>query len=266
MSILYKDILMPVPEPLPQSDRERLLESLQMEPCLLLWIPKASVSREKTNRAISKAACLVSEITTLWKHTVSGYRTAGNHCQYRDQVIRCLVLNLSKKLKWELFSCSAETVADPASTTRDNQDTMSGEPPSDITTKDPFQDMTEQSFTYDYEDTTHSQAMDEEEGRKLKHLTDLVCTATMFWNVFTMIKMISMCVCRGPGAGGHHSHRYSSVPGSICPPCPHRYHTQEVHRLLEWKHPILCVSWVCLRDMSVQLWVSVSVFRFSPDS
>ncbi|XP_019959862.2 protein SNORC [Paralichthys olivaceus] len=57
-----------------------------------------------------------------------------------------------------------ETVADPASTTRDNQDTMSGEPPSDVTTRDPFQDMTEQSITNDYEDTTHPQAMDEEEG------------------------------------------------------------------------------------------------------
>lgn len=65
-------------------------------------------------------------------------------------------------IKW-LFSWRAETVADPAS--RDNQDTISGEPPSDVTTKDPFQDMTEQPFTYDYEDTTHSQAMDEEEGK-----------------------------------------------------------------------------------------------------
>ncbi|KAM8728315.1 uncharacterized protein snorc [Acanthopagrus schlegelii] len=55
-----------------------------------------------------------------------------------------------------------ETVSDPAST--DNQDTLSGDPPSDVTTKDPFQDMTEQPFTYDYEDATHSQAMDEEEG------------------------------------------------------------------------------------------------------
>ncbi|XP_054452852.1 protein SNORC [Anoplopoma fimbria] len=55
-----------------------------------------------------------------------------------------------------------ETVAD--STTRDNQDTMSGEPPGDVTTKYPFQDTTEQSFTFDYEDTTHSQALDEEEG------------------------------------------------------------------------------------------------------
>ncbi|XP_075953641.1 uncharacterized protein snorc [Anarhichas minor] len=55
-----------------------------------------------------------------------------------------------------------ETVAD--STARDNQDTMSGEPPSDVTTKDPFQDMTEQSFTFDYEDTTHSQDLDKEKG------------------------------------------------------------------------------------------------------
>ncbi|XP_049888748.1 protein SNORC [Epinephelus moara] len=55
-----------------------------------------------------------------------------------------------------------DTVAD--STIRDSQDTMSGEPPSDVTTKDPFQDMTEQSFTFDYEETTHSQALDEEEG------------------------------------------------------------------------------------------------------
>ncbi|XP_035527114.1 protein SNORC [Morone saxatilis] len=57
-----------------------------------------------------------------------------------------------------------EADADPVSTTRDNQDTMSGEPPSDITTKDPFQGITEQPFTFDYEDTTHSQAMEEEEG------------------------------------------------------------------------------------------------------
>ncbi|XP_034743623.1 protein SNORC [Etheostoma cragini] len=53
-----------------------------------------------------------------------------------------------------------ETVAD--STTRDNQDTMSGEPPSDVTTKDTFQDTTEQSFTFDSEDTTHS--LDKTEG------------------------------------------------------------------------------------------------------
>lgn len=70
---------------------------------------------------------------------------------------------------------SAETVAD--ATTRDNQDTMSGEPPSDVTTKDPFQDMTEQSFTFDYEDTTHSHALDEEEGK-----TDTIYTKSYVFN------------------------------------------------------------------------------------
>ncbi|KAM9323679.1 protein SNORC [Pholidichthys leucotaenia] len=59
---------------------------------------------------------------------------------------------------------NTETVADPASPSRDTQDTMSGEAPSDVTTKDPFPYMTEHSFTYDYEDTTHSQSLDEEEG------------------------------------------------------------------------------------------------------
>ncbi|XP_058484337.1 protein SNORC [Solea solea] len=57
-----------------------------------------------------------------------------------------------------------DTVADTVLTTRDNQDTMSGEPPSDVTTKDPFQDMTEQSFTIDYEDITHSLTIDEDKG------------------------------------------------------------------------------------------------------
>ncbi|CAJ1072283.1 protein SNORC [Xyrichtys novacula] len=56
-----------------------------------------------------------------------------------------------------------DTVADPSSTARDNQDT-SGDLPSDVTTKSPFHDMTEPPFTFDYEDSTHSQAMDEEEG------------------------------------------------------------------------------------------------------
>lgn len=41
---------------------------------------------------------------------------------------------------------------------------MSGEPPNDVTTKEPFQDLTEQPFTFDYEDSTHSHAMDKEEG------------------------------------------------------------------------------------------------------
>uniref|UniRef100_A0A3Q3KAP5 Uncharacterized protein n=2 Tax=Monopterus albus TaxID=43700 RepID=A0A3Q3KAP5_MONAL len=55
-------------------------------------------------------------------------------------------------------------MADPASPTRDNQDTLSGEPPSDVTTKESSHDVTEQTFIYNYEDTTHPQAMDDEEG------------------------------------------------------------------------------------------------------
>lgn len=58
------------------------------------------------------------------------------------------------------FSRFAETVAD--STTRDNQDTMSGEPPGDLTTKDPFPGRTEQPF--DYEDATHPHPLDGEAG------------------------------------------------------------------------------------------------------
>lgn len=75
---------------------------------------------------------------------------------------RSAMLKRSTSGKSCFFAWSAETVAD--STTRDNQDTMSGEPPSDVTTKEPFQDMTEQSFTFDYEYTTHTEAMDKNEG------------------------------------------------------------------------------------------------------
>ncbi|KAM8839734.1 LOW QUALITY PROTEIN: protein SNORC [Synchiropus picturatus] len=57
----------------------------------------------------------------------------------------------------------SERVADPSMPTRDHQETMSGEPPSDITTKDPFHGMTEQTFTIDFEDATHSHAVEEEE-------------------------------------------------------------------------------------------------------
>lgn len=44
---------------------------------------------------------------------------------------------------------------------RDNQDTISGEPPGDVITKEPFQDMTGQPFTFDYTDSTHVPASDE---------------------------------------------------------------------------------------------------------
>nr|XP_033961129.1 protein SNORC isoform X2 [Pseudochaenichthys georgianus] len=53
-----------------------------------------------------------------------------------------------------LLVAFVHTVAD--SSIRDTQDTTSGEPPSDVTTKDPNHDTTEQSFTFDYEDNTHS--------------------------------------------------------------------------------------------------------------
>uniref|UniRef100_A0A4W5QSF0 Secondary ossification center associated regulator of chondrocyte maturation n=1 Tax=Hucho hucho TaxID=62062 RepID=A0A4W5QSF0_9TELE len=58
-----------------------------------------------------------------------------------------------------------ETVADPTPTLQgDNQDTLSGEGAYEVTTKDPFQDMTESVLTFEYEDTTHSQAVEEEES------------------------------------------------------------------------------------------------------
>ena len=53
---------------------------------------------------------------------------------------------------------------DPALTIREHQDTMSGDPPSDVTTKGPFQEVTE-SFTVDYEDTTLTLDKSEGEGR-----------------------------------------------------------------------------------------------------
>lgn len=56
-----------------------------------------------------------------------------------------------------------ESIEDPALASRDTQDTMSGELPSDVTTKDPFQP-TGEPVTYDYEDSTHTQDLDEEEG------------------------------------------------------------------------------------------------------
>lgn len=67
-----------------------------------------------------------------------------------------------------LFLCFAETVGDSP---RDNQDIMSGEIPADVaptgaTTKELLHHMTEQAFTFDYEDATQGLAVDEEEGNK----------------------------------------------------------------------------------------------------
>ncbi|XP_051555812.1 protein SNORC [Myxocyprinus asiaticus] len=58
-----------------------------------------------------------------------------------------------------------ETVADSSPTLQnDNQDTLSGAGAIDVTTKQPFHDLTEHSFTFDYEDGTPSLTLDEEEG------------------------------------------------------------------------------------------------------
>ncbi|XP_029971370.1 protein SNORC [Salarias fasciatus] len=62
-----------------------------------------------------------------------------------------------------LLTCvHSETVAD--STITDNQDTMSGESPGDVTTKDPFHEHTQHSFTFDYEDATHPPTLEEDDG------------------------------------------------------------------------------------------------------
>lgn len=57
----------------------------------------------------------------------------------------------------------------PADTVPDHQDTMSGEPPGDATTKSPFQQVTEQPFTFDYDDATYSQGIEEEGGKRTFH-------------------------------------------------------------------------------------------------
>ncbi|KAK2900526.1 hypothetical protein QQF64_015530 [Cirrhinus molitorella] len=58
----------------------------------------------------------------------------------------------------------SETVADSSPTLQnDNQDTLSGAGGFDTTTKVPFQDPTENAFTFDYEDGTHTITLEEEE-------------------------------------------------------------------------------------------------------
>ena len=46
----------------------------------------------------------------------------------------------------------------------DNHD-MSGGGAYDVATKDPFQDITERAFTYEYEDTTNSPPVEDDEGK-----------------------------------------------------------------------------------------------------
>uniref|UniRef100_W5MS05 Secondary ossification center associated regulator of chondrocyte maturation n=1 Tax=Lepisosteus oculatus TaxID=7918 RepID=W5MS05_LEPOC len=54
-----------------------------------------------------------------------------------------------------------ETAADPAPTPQsESQETCSGGGSYDVTTRDPPHDLTDNTFTFEYEDTTHSQPMD----------------------------------------------------------------------------------------------------------
>ncbi|XP_030015493.1 protein SNORC [Sphaeramia orbicularis] len=109
-------------------------------------------------RYLSEATARLSFGDTLLFFAASS--TMVHHCS-SNSICRVVLLGLLGLL---FAFVSTETVADPALTSRDNQDTMSGEMPSDVTTKDPFHDLTEHSFTYDYEDATHTQTIDEEEG------------------------------------------------------------------------------------------------------
>lgn len=52
----------------------------------------------------------------------------------------------------------------PSLTSRDHQDTMSGDPPVEGTTKTPVLDFTGHPVTEDYEDATLSQTLEEDEG------------------------------------------------------------------------------------------------------
>ncbi|CAL8319672.1 unnamed protein product [Arctogadus glacialis] len=59
----------------------------------------------------------------------------------------------------------AETIGDSLPTLQgENQDTMSGDVSYDVTTKEPIQEVTDCCLTYDHEDSTHSQAVDQVEG------------------------------------------------------------------------------------------------------
>ncbi|XP_056913957.1 protein SNORC [Takifugu flavidus] len=71
-----------------------------------------------------------------------------------DKLSRCFLLVLVG-LSVALLRTETVTIS------RDTQDTISGEPPGDVITKDPFQDMTGQPFTFDYTDSTHVPASDE---------------------------------------------------------------------------------------------------------
>ncbi|KAG5847531.1 hypothetical protein ANANG_G00127070 [Anguilla anguilla] len=66
-------------------------------------------------------------------------------------------------LSLRLDPIHSETVADAAPTPhKDSQDTSSGGDAFDVTTKDPFHDLTDNAFTFEYEDNTRFQPLDED--------------------------------------------------------------------------------------------------------
>ncbi|XP_057714313.1 protein SNORC [Corythoichthys intestinalis] len=79
-------------------------------------------------------------------------------------MVRCSACRILVLLGFLAVFVRSETVADPST---DNQDAMSGETPADVgptTTKELLHHMTEQAFTFDYEDVTQGLIPDEEEG------------------------------------------------------------------------------------------------------
>lgn len=94
MFILHKDILMPGPEPV-NPVRQREAVGSHTDGAMYA----ASMSREKSNRTISKAVRPVSEITAL--KNIQGVNTA-QQAVFVGTGIKCLPLNspVKNKHKW----------------------------------------------------------------------------------------------------------------------------------------------------------------------
>ncbi len=254
MFVLYKGNLIPRPEPLTQQDRETLLESLQTGPRMRLCIPEASASLAEPRQWNYRLEKTYSKSILHSRRSLSG-------------------------IKWLFFlGVQRQLQTPPQGTTRTpypESHPVTSPPktlsrtwrssPSPTTTRTPH---TPRPWT----------------RRKVKRTLDppTLCQSCVFeWLKLHLFHVcVCVCVCRGAGAGGHHGHCNSSLPGSVCPPRPHRHHTQEVHRLLERTHPVSCVSvcvcvctpWVCMKCslsplISNSLLVCLSktscVFRFA---
>ncbi|KAJ8270202.1 hypothetical protein GJAV_G00111520 [Gymnothorax javanicus] len=75
--------------------------------------------------------------------------------------ILSLIILAFLSLHWDPIK--SETVADPAPTpNKDSHDTSSGGGAYDVSTKDPFHDLTDNAFTIEYEDVTRFQPLDED--------------------------------------------------------------------------------------------------------